>query len=65
MRAVWLLLPVLLAACGDEESETKEEAPKPAMCKTLKDGTVDRYEISTSATELRAVLVEMGFQPCD
>ncbi len=65
MRAVWLILSVLLVACGDEESETKEEPNKPAMCKTLKDGTVDRYEISASATELRAVLVEMGFQPCE
>lgn len=65
MYAVWLFLSVVLVACGNEKSETKEEPIKPAMCKTLKDGTVERYEISTSATELRSVLVDMGFQPCD
>ena len=57
-----LLLSIALTASGTDEAE---EAPKNALCKTLKDGTVDRQEIDPNETELRKVMAQMGYVACE
>jgi hypothetical protein len=64
MKIPALFIFFAIAACGSNESETKE-APKNALCKTLKDGTVQRYEIAPEETALREVMAGMGFVPCE
>jgi ABC-type Fe3+-hydroxamate transport system substrate-binding protein len=64
MRILALIIVLVITACGSNESETKE-VPKNALCKTLKDGSVQRYEIAPEETALREVMAGMGFVPCE
>lgn len=64
MRLPALFLVLAASACGSDDSETKE-VPKNALCKTLKDGSVQRYEIAPEETALREVMAGMGFVPCE
>lgn len=64
MKLPALFIVLAVAACGSGESETKE-VPKDALCKTLKDGSVQRYEIAPEETALREVMANMGFVPCE
>jgi hypothetical protein len=64
MKLPALFMVLAITACGADESETKE-VPKNASCKTLKDGTIQRYEVAPEETALREVMAGMGFVPCE
>ena len=64
MRLPTLFIALVMTACGSNDSEPKE-VPKNALCKTLKDGSVQRYEIAPEETALREVMAGMGFVPCE
>jgi hypothetical protein len=64
MKLPALLIILAITACGSDDSETKD-VPKNALCKTLKDGSVQRYEIASEETALREVMAGMGFVPCE
>jgi hypothetical protein len=64
MKVIALFAVLAAGACGAEKSETKD-VPKDALCKTLKDGTVQRYEIAPEETALRETMADMGFIPCE
>lgn len=64
MKPLALFIILATAACGADESEPKE-TPKNALCKTLKDGSVQRYEIAPEETATREVMASMGFVPCE
>lgn len=58
-----LLLASAMNACGTDDASY--EPRKNALCKTLADGTVERYEIDPSESGLRKVMADMGFVPCE
>lgn len=64
MRILALFIVLAHSACGSNDSESKE-VPKNALCKTLKDGSVQRYEIAPEEKALREVMAGMGFVPCE